>query len=175
LLPRTSRSLPMHRSSLGERRALGRARIDADAESGFSLAEILVTIVIVGITFTAILTAMVVSVTVSSQHRKEATADAVARSAAEWVKDSVRTPYANCPATYSVSGLTVPSGYSVSISVEYWKGFVGDPLTGGSYPISAKFQTSCPSPDSGLQRITIAASTSNGVTETVQILKRTVS
>ncbi|MDP9301138.1 MAG: type II secretion system GspH family protein, partial [Actinomycetota bacterium] len=60
-----------------------------DAEEGFSLAEVLVTIVIVGVTFAALLGGLMTSISVSSLHRKQATADAVARSAAEWVKDSV--------------------------------------------------------------------------------------
>jgi prepilin-type N-terminal cleavage/methylation domain-containing protein len=150
-----------------------RHRPNIRAEEGFSLAEILVTIVIVGITFTAILGALTTSITVSALQRKQATADTVARSAGEWVKDSVQNPYMNCPGnnTYSLSGLSVPSDFSVAITgVDYWDG-VGP--SGGAY--SPAFAGSCPSPDKGLQRITIQATSSDGqATETVQVIKRSV-
>ena len=71
-----------------------RDRLNIQAEEGFSLAEILVTIVIVGITFTALLGGLMTSITVSGFQRQVATADTVARSAGEWVKDSVQNPYA---------------------------------------------------------------------------------
>lgn len=142
------------------------------SEEAFSLAEILITIAIVGITFTAILGGMLVSITASAQQRKQATADAVARSAAEWVKDSVQNPYQPCAHanTYSMSGLSVPSGFSVGIrSIDYW--------SWNQQPVPASyvtgFQLSCPTPDNGLQRITIDVTSSDGqATETVQIIKR---
>jgi type II secretory pathway pseudopilin PulG len=142
-------------------------------EAGFSIAETIVTIAIVGITFSAILGGLMTSIKVSALQRTEATADTVARSAAEWVKDSLHNPYTPCPATYSTTGLSVPSGYSVSISqVQYWTGAA--PVAGTPY--SPAFQSSCVSPDRGLQRITIVVTSSDGqATETVQILKRTVS
>jgi prepilin-type N-terminal cleavage/methylation domain-containing protein len=157
---------------------LGDARPDRPAglrtEAGFSLAEIVITIAIVGITFTAILGGMITAITVSSQHRKQATADTLVRSAAEWVKDPARNAYVNCAGanTYSLSGVTVPSGYSVAISsVQYWN---GTSPSGATY--QPTFQSGCPSPDPGLQRITISATAPNGAaTETVQILKRATS
>jgi prepilin-type N-terminal cleavage/methylation domain-containing protein len=144
-----------------------------DAETGFSLAEILVTVAIVGITFTAILGGLMTSIKASALQRTEATADSLARSAAEWVKDSVHNGYQPCPASYSTSGLTVPGGYSVTITqVEYWTGTT--PVAGTPY--SPVFQTTCPGTDHGLERITIVATSSNGdATERVQILKRVVS
>jgi prepilin-type N-terminal cleavage/methylation domain-containing protein len=148
-------------------------RQDIDSDEGFSLAEILVTVVIVGIIFTAILGGLMTSITVSAYQRQAATADTVARSGGEWVKDSVQNPYVNCAGvnTYSLSGLSVPSDISVAIiSVEYWDG-VGP--SGGAY--SPAFVGSCPSPDKGLQRITIRATSSDGqATETVQVIKRIV-
>jgi prepilin-type N-terminal cleavage/methylation domain-containing protein len=152
-----------------------RHRLRPDSEAGFSLAEILITIAIVGVTFTAILGGMVTSITVSSLHRKQATADTVARSAAEWVKDAARNGYVSCAGnnTYSLSGLTIPSGYGVAVTrVEYWNGTF--PSGGAAY--EPAFQSSCPSTDPGLQRITIAATSNDGQdTETVQVLKRATS
>lgn len=146
-------------------------RQDIRCDAGFSLVEILITIAIVGITFSAILGGLYSSITVSALQRKEATADTVARSAAEVVKDSEHNPYNNCAGSgaYSLTGLSVPSGFSVSITdVAYWD---GQPPAGGA----VVFQSNCPSPDKGIQRITIAATSADGqATETVQVLKRRV-
>jgi hypothetical protein len=90
------------------------------------------------------------------------------------VKDPARNAYVNCAGlnAYSLSGVTVPSGYSVSISsVQYWN---GTPPSGSTY--QPTFQSGCPSSDPGLQRITISAIAPSGAaTETVQILKRATS
>lgn len=135
-------------------------------ESGFSLPEILVTIVIVGIAFAAILGGMITSITVSDLHRKQATADALARSAAEAVKDHA-VGYVACagPNAYRDALPPAPSGYAVSISsVVYWNGTSSDPMT---------FSGGCPSPDAGAQKITIVAASADGrATETVEIIKR---
>ncbi len=157
-------------------------RLAIHHDEGFSLAEILVTIVIVGITFTAILGGLMTSIRVSDLQRTEATADAVARSAAEWVKDSFRTPYQNCAvvADYSpyLAALPTPSGYSATITnVEYWDGAA--PAASGTYSLSPgppdHIQPSC-SADKGLQRITIVATSLDGqAAEKVQIMKRKIS
>jgi len=149
-------------------------------DEGFSLAELLVTIAIVGITFAAILGGLMTSIRVSDFQRTEATADAVARSAAEWVKDSIRNPYVNCggAGAYTLAALPTPSGYSATItSVEYWDGAA--PAATGTYSLSPgppnHIQASC-SADKGLQRITIVATSSDGqASESVQILKRKIS
>src|SRR6266487_6194177 len=144
-----------------------------DEEDGFSLAELLVTIVIVGVTFTALLGGLFTSTSVSSLHRKQAAADAVARSAAEWVKDSVANPYVPCATTYSFS--TFPAGgYFVSIpppptgpGVENWNPVGAVPVTA---PYSPQFEPSHPGcVDHGLQRITIVVTSPDSqVSETVQ-------
>jgi prepilin-type N-terminal cleavage/methylation domain-containing protein len=155
-----------------------------DSEGGFSLAEILVTIVIVGVVFTAILNELLVSITVSALNRKQATADTLARSAAEWIKNSVQTHYLPCAGapnpTYTFTGLPLSpdaSGYSVQLGtngssgVEYWNGATIPP---GASPV---FVSTCPPPpktaDQGLQRITISVTSPDGqATESVQVLKR---
>lgn len=135
-------------------------------ESGFSLVEILLTIAIVGIAFAAILGGLATSITVSDLHRKQATADALARSAAEAVKDHA-VGYVPCagPNAYRDALPPAPSGYAVSISsVAYWDGTSSDPMT---------FSGACPSPDAGAQRITIVAASADGrATETVELIKR---
>jgi prepilin-type N-terminal cleavage/methylation domain-containing protein len=143
------------------------------SEAGFSLPEVLITIAIVAITFTAILGGMITSISVSALHRKQATADTVGRDAAEWIKDSLKNPYAPCagPNTYTFTRLSVPSGFSVSVqSVQYWNG-----VAPSSAAYAPAFVSVCPATDQGIQRITIVASSSDGQdTERVQILKRPV-
>ena len=143
-------------------------RHDIRSDAGFSLVEIVITIGIVGVTFSAILGGLFASITVSALQRKEATADTVARSAAEVVKDSDHNPYSNCAGTgqYALTGLSVPSGFSVTITdVAYWN---GQPPAGGA----VGFQSNCRS-DRGIQRITMAATSTDGqATETVQVIKR---
>jgi prepilin-type N-terminal cleavage/methylation domain-containing protein len=148
---------------------------DLGREDGFSLAELMVTIVIVGTVFAALLGGLMTSIRVSSQQQRQSIADAVARSAAEWVKDPVANPFQPCAVTgtYSLSGLSVPSGYSVTITgVENW-----NPSTtsfSAPYTLDSNFQPSqsgCS--DHGLQRITIAIrSTDSRASETVQAIKR---
>jgi prepilin-type N-terminal cleavage/methylation domain-containing protein len=138
------------------------------SEAGFSLPEILLTILIVGIGFGAILGGMMTSITVSDLHRKQATADTVLRDAAERVKDPGQA-YKPCATTSGPNSYNVPSapsGYAVSVSsVEYWDGTSSNPLT---------FVSSCPSPDKGIQRVTVVAASSDGrANETVTIVKRT--
>jgi prepilin-type N-terminal cleavage/methylation domain-containing protein len=153
-----------------------RPPLDVRDEDGFSLAELLVTIVLVGVTFVAILTGLMTTIRVSASHRTQATTDAVVRSAAEWVKDTSHNPYrttCNGRAMYSLNGLATPTGYSATITnVEYWDGAAPAPT--GTYNLA--FQATCPgSVDQGLQRITIVATSSDGqATETVQILKRAI-
>jgi prepilin-type N-terminal cleavage/methylation domain-containing protein len=153
-------------------------RQDIASDAGFSLVEILITIAIVGITFSAILGGLMASITVSALQRKEATADTIVRSAAELVKDSEQNPYRNCAGTgaYSLTGLSVPSGFSVQItSVAYWNGDgIGGP-SGVLTPYAVGFQPNCPSQDHGIQQITISATSSDGqATESVQVIKRIV-
>jgi prepilin-type N-terminal cleavage/methylation domain-containing protein len=150
---------------------------DLDSEDGFSLVELMITIVIVATVFAALLGGLVTSIVVSSHQLRQSTADAVARSAAEWIKDPIANPFQPCATTgtYSLSGFSVPSGYSVTITaVENW-----NPTTTtftAPYALDSNFQPSLSGcSDHGLQRITIAIqSTDSRANETVQVIKRDV-
>ena len=153
-------------------------RAESQDEAGFSLVEILITTVIVGVAFSAILGGLITSISVSALHRKMATADALARSAAEWVKDDSRNQYDSSnanTASYSLGGVSVPSGFVVAITnVWCWDG--SGPTAGAGYDLSSTSHFSrsmCSSTDAGLQLISItAASTDGKASQTVQILKR---
>jgi len=146
-----------------------RTRSFLDDEAGFSLAEVLVTIIIVGIAFAAVLGGMVTSVVVSDTHRKEASSDALARSAAEALKDQA-VAYVPCaaPNDYASALPVAPGGYGVSISsVTYWDGTSSDPVA---------YSGSCPSPDQGMQLITVVAASGDGrASETLEFVKRATS
>ena len=142
----------------------------ASSESGFSLAETIITVAIVSITFVALLTAMQVTITASAAHRTASVADTILRSSAELVKDPVRSAYVDCaaPSAYPLSSVPAPSGYTASVSeIRYWTGTLP---SGGAYdPI---FSESCPATDQGLQRITLSVTSSDGAVQTVQVVKR---
>ena len=136
-------------------------------EQGFSLVEVLITVVIVGIAFAAILGGMVTSIVVSDVHRKQASSDALARSAAEALKDQA-VAYVPCagPSAYASALPTAPSGYTVSIqSIRYWQWNL-DPANQGT------FEPTC-SPDRGAELISIVARSTDGrATETLEFIKR---
>jgi prepilin-type N-terminal cleavage/methylation domain-containing protein len=142
-----------------------------ESEQGFSLVEVLVTIVIVTVTFVAILGGMMVSMTTSDLHRKQATADALVRDAAEALKNTSVSyvPCATSSTSSYVSALpTSPSGYSVTLSapIMVWDGT----LTASGEPQFRSSGGGCT--DRGLQQVTVRASAAGGVSETIQFIKR---
>jgi type II secretory pathway pseudopilin PulG len=136
--------------SLGSDRARPRQR----SEAGETLAEILVTLSVLGLAVIIIVGALGTALRASAVHRGHATADTVARSAAETLKD--RKLAWNASGTYTVSG---SSGVNVSVAARCWKG--DTPATFAA----------CPAGDLGLQQLTVTA-TGNGATETVVVVKR---
>ncbi|MGY1728817.1 prepilin-type N-terminal cleavage/methylation domain-containing protein [Geodermatophilus sp. SYSU D01062] len=152
-------------------------------DRGESLIEILVAMVILGITGVAVLGGLMTGIQVSDQHRKQTTAGTYARDYAEGVATfvaptmtTVTTPtggtkvvtttkYKQCAgiADYPValpSGVTGPGATYVSsiTSVEYWTG--------------TTWAATC-STDQGLQRVTVAVrSQDNKATETSVIVIR---
>ena len=124
------------------------------SEAGETLAEVLVTISILGLAVVIIVGALGTALRASAVHRDHATADTVARNAAETLKD--RKLAWNASGSYSVSG---SSGVNVNVTTLCWNG--DSPAT---------FAT-CPNSDRGVQQLTVTAS-GNGATETVIVLKR---
>ena len=147
-----------------------RARLRGDA--GVTLVELLVTVVILGVDFVAILGGMATGMVVSDLHRKQATSETIIRSYAEAVKAA---PYAVCAGTAAYAalavGYSVPAGlrptYAVSVTaVSYWQ-------PGGSTGSFVSSLGTCPGSDNGLQSVTLRVSSSDGRdSESMQVVKR---
>jgi Tfp pilus assembly protein PilV len=134
-------------------------------ERGETLIELLVSVLILGTAFIAILAGVGVAIASSDGHRQEATAEGVLRNYAERVQDSRDVPYADCAGVSSyatVPGFSSPAGWTVSVTqVSYLE---TDNTFGGT----------CPSPDRGAQQLTLRAVSphpDNGATETITIVK----
>jgi Tfp pilus assembly protein FimT len=123
-------------------------------ERGESLAELLVTISIMGIAIVVIVGALADGILASNVHRNHATADAAVRSVAECIKD--RSQAYQASGTYG--SCAAPAGTTVSVTTAWWNG--DSPAT---------FSSS--QNNNGLQQLTISA-TSDRATEPVVILKR---
>lgn len=131
-----------------------------EAETGATLVEVLLTVVIVGVAFAVIVGGIGTSVLVSDIHRKQATAGATLRSFAEAVKTE---PYVACATTASYPGavITPPSGYTKAVTgVRFWN------------EASGTFVAACAA-DPGLQLVTVEVrSIDERAVETLEVVKR---
>jgi prepilin-type N-terminal cleavage/methylation domain-containing protein len=132
-------------------------------ERGETLAEILVTISIMGILFAAVLGAFAISAQTSDISRKDATAETLLRSSAEAIQNAA---YVNC-ATTSTYAVPAQTGYTASVTaVRYWDG------TAGTSASPASFGNSCTT-DQGVQAIDLRVQSSDGrAVETLTVYKR---
>jgi prepilin-type N-terminal cleavage/methylation domain-containing protein len=116
-------------------------------EGGYTLSEVLVAVIILGVGVVAIVGALGSSIFTSRVHRDIVTSDATVRQYAEQLTRVVYAPCAT-PATYpAMTG--VPAGYTVTIvDVDYADGSDGAPA----------FSDSCAAnPANEVQRITLEA------------------
>ena len=138
-------------------------------QRGETLLELLVTVSIVGTAFMGILAGVGTTFNATDSQRKAATAEDTLRIYAERLGDPTDVPYFNCAttATYATpTGFALPAaGWSAAVTtLNRWQ---GDPLQ--------TFTATCPSPDKGLQQLTLTVSSPAGahqVTATVVIVKR---
>jgi Tfp pilus assembly protein PilV len=137
-------------------------------DRGETLIELLVTVSIMGTAFVGVLAGIGTTFIATDSHRQSATAETVVRNYAERIIDN-EAAYVPCATTTSYAspvGFSVPSAaWSASVtSVLSWQG--DSPPT---------FAATCPSPDKGLQQLTLRVQSPAGnhqVTETVVITKR---
>jgi type II secretory pathway pseudopilin PulG len=143
------------------------------SEAGDSLVEVLVAIVIIGLTATALLGALATSLTGSAEHRSYASIDTVLKSYAETAKYDIQlqptTPwFADCASTTTASynGHPLPSSppahYTVGLaSIQYWNG------------VTMSFDTACGVNDhTGYQQLTFTATGPNGFTQSMLVSVR---
>jgi Tfp pilus assembly protein PilV len=138
-------------------------------ERGETLLELLVAVSIMATAFVGIIAGIGTALMATGSHRQAATAEAVVRSYAERMEDPNDVPYVNCAttATYGTPiGFSLPAaGWNASVTrVLAWQG--DTPPT---------FASTCPTPDKGLQQLTLTVQSPAGstqVTDTVVIVKR---
>jgi prepilin-type N-terminal cleavage/methylation domain-containing protein len=140
------------------------ARPRAGREAGYTLSEVLIAVVILGVAVVAVVGSLGSSIFVTRAHRDIVTSDALVRRYAEQLTQATFAP---CATTYTgLSG--VPAGYTVSIvSIEHADGSVSPTGWG---PADAAH---CPATNE-VQRITVQAQrTSQGTgVQRLQIIKR---
>lgn len=130
------------------------------SERGDTLPEVIITLVIISIAVTGLLAGLATGSTASASHRVHARADALVREAAERLKDRSPTgvPYVACASSYVVAPSPPLGDIDVKVlEVEHWNG--------------ADWAATC-TVDKGLQRITVAATSDDGVVESVTLVKR---
>jgi hypothetical protein len=138
-----------------------------EKDAGASLVEVLIAVMIVSVSFAAILGGFMSAIVGSTVHRRGATGEADVRRASEYVKAK---PYVPCPGvTDYADGLSM-SQSNVSIAVTYWD---GDGLA------ESDFDSSCPAGgDQGLQMVIVtitpsgSVSTQEDITEHISVIKR---
>ena len=96
------------------------------SESGDTLIEVLLAIVVLGLASVAIMLAFATSISGSAEHRSLTTFDTVLRSASEeaisQLQQQTASEFGTCPGTYNVT-FSLPAGYTAAITqVQYWNG-----------------------------------------------------
>jgi type II secretory pathway pseudopilin PulG len=144
-----------------------RAARSPRSESGDTLIEVLFALVIIALSVSALLGALITAVATSGEHRSLSVEDTLLRSYVETAEYQIQvqsTPaplFAQCAPTYPITFSMPPgsSGYSVSITgVQYWNG--------------SGFDSSCGSNDKkGVQLVTVS-STGPGATQTLSFVVR---
>jgi prepilin-type N-terminal cleavage/methylation domain-containing protein len=140
-------------------------------ERGETLIELLITVTIMGVLFVAVMAGVATSITMSDFHRQDGTAEGVIRAYAERISDPTDVPYVDCGSVTTASyatpiGFILPNAdWTASVtSVTFWQG-----------ALPPVFSSVCPSPDKGLQQITLQVQSKAGknqARESVVIVKR---
>ena len=141
-------------------------RARRDTEAGDTLLEILLALVVLGVSALAILLAFSTSIIGSSDYRTVASADTVLRTAAEQATSLIQQQPASAWTTCAEANLTssqftLPTGYSASVlptthtpsPIQYWNPSPASPAKPG-------FQTACVANQAVLVVITITHNTS---------------
>lgn len=144
----------------GPRAWSGRAsgRLGGSPDGGFTLVELLLAVAILGLGVLTVVGGMMTSIVVSDLGRRSADGQGALRAYAEAVANDT---YSDCATTYAAAGFSAPAGFSTSLTVAYW------------VPSSTSFSATCPATDSGLQRIRLTVTATDGRgSESVLVAKR---
>jgi type II secretory pathway pseudopilin PulG len=120
------------------------------------LLELLITMVLMGIAFAAVLGGMGIFLKAANNQRSVASLDAHIRTYAEAL---IAAPYVDCASSSTYSTVAAPTGLTVTLSIAYWDG-----------NIPASFGAKC-STDVGVQQLTITLRAADGVTADLTVGK----
>jgi prepilin-type N-terminal cleavage/methylation domain-containing protein len=124
-------------------------------EAGFTLVEVLLTVAILGVGVVVVVGGLMTSIKVSAQGSRSAEGQVAIRAYAESVAGVAYSP---CATTYPAPGFAAPAGWTAAPpAVSYWTG--------------SAFSATCGT-DSGLQRVRLRLTATDGTTESVSIAKR---
>jgi prepilin-type N-terminal cleavage/methylation domain-containing protein len=135
------------------------------SQAGYTLVELLVSVAIIGIAFTAIISGIWGYIADATQHRVQADTHLVLAKYAEAVGTMT---YANCATTYTpaVAAFTLPTGYTSAVSVNLW-----NPATKQFDIVGAAGCT-----DPGAQRVQLTLTATNAApyayAATIDVVKR---
>jgi type II secretory pathway pseudopilin PulG len=142
-------------------RVAGRAaRPRLGSDSGESLIELLIALVIMGIAVVAIVGGIATSIIISDIHRKQATAGADVRSYAEAIQNAVTTTgYPTCG--------NLPAGFTFSAGPGYTASVTDSKVWNGTDFVP------CGATDLGIQRLSVQVASDDGrATETLDVVIR---
>ena len=130
-----------------------RARLAAD--EGTTLAEVLVTIVVLATGFVTILAGLTTTMRTTDLHHQQSRGEAIVREYAEAVDAA---PYVSCAADYPTA-YAAPTGWTASVtSIAYWD------------RSSKAFGSTCAS--GSVQLVSLSVRHGTDVTESLQVVKR---
>lgn len=140
---------------------------DRRSDTGSSLVEVLIAVVILGIAVPGLLSGLAAVALTSGVHQGQADAHLAVVSGAEAVRDEARNPFDCAPMDYTpVAGVLLPSGWSSPANLRVTAAESGYWLDGG-------FQVASCSAATDLQRITLEASSPDGrAAEQLTVFKR---
>lgn len=181
------------RCSLQAGTAAGRARARRD-QQGFSLLETMIALIVMGLTFGALLAGITTAITVTRDNKLRAQADEHGRTMAERLKSGENGRFGNftyvpCATDYPAIPAVDADGWRYSLKIEYWKkptsvnpaasdDYAG-PGSGPTFCTTTAATTAVPFvTDSGAQRITLTVKPpkntyrANYTTQSIVIIKR---
>lgn len=137
-------------------------------DTGVTLVEVLLAVAVLGIGVLATVSGMMTSIKVSGQGQAAAETLTTLRGYAEAVSEA---PYVECgslspsPYTPTSTSFTIPSGMAAMSALQRWSG--GTAATGAFASTGP-----CTAPDAGIQKVTLTVTGTDGVAQSLRLVKR---